>query len=203
MPALTVRLSGFRIRQKQKEGGTYSPRDAEIIDTKFKLDQLITVADLELKDERLTRWAHSPEPAEVQRARSHDPLLTPCLLEVFAGLQFTQVTEIFFQRLTSVFYTLLAAHTDSLNLPSILGSVWTELGLWHSKETSLFSWDELVYLIKPSTFCFIILIEYFLQLVFFEVSTNSYWLSNLIILLQVCFCFYHLWEFCSQFLISA
>lgn len=45
----------FRIRQKQKEGGTYSPRDAEIIDTKFKLDQLITVADLELKDERFTR----------------------------------------------------------------------------------------------------------------------------------------------------
>uniref|UniRef100_A0A8C2NJA8 Protein-tyrosine-phosphatase n=1 Tax=Capra hircus TaxID=9925 RepID=A0A8C2NJA8_CAPHI len=44
-----------RIRQKQKEGGTYSPRDAEIIDTKFKLDQLITVADFELKDERLTR----------------------------------------------------------------------------------------------------------------------------------------------------
>ncbi|XP_074726766.1 phosphatidylinositol phosphatase PTPRQ isoform X4 [Strix uralensis] len=44
-----------RIRQKQKEGGTYSPRDAEIIDTKFKLDQLITVADLELKDERFAR----------------------------------------------------------------------------------------------------------------------------------------------------
>ncbi|XP_038612619.1 phosphatidylinositol phosphatase PTPRQ [Tachyglossus aculeatus] len=44
-----------RIRQKQKEGGTYSPRDAEIIDTKFKLDQFITVADLELQDERLTR----------------------------------------------------------------------------------------------------------------------------------------------------
>ncbi|EHB18205.1 Phosphotidylinositol phosphatase PTPRQ, partial [Heterocephalus glaber] len=44
-----------RIRQKQKEGGTYSPQDAETIDTKFKLDQLITVADLELKDERLTR----------------------------------------------------------------------------------------------------------------------------------------------------
>ncbi|XP_063998932.1 phosphatidylinositol phosphatase PTPRQ [Pogoniulus pusillus] len=44
-----------RIRQKQKEGGTYSPRDAEIVDTKFKLDQLITVADLELKDERFTR----------------------------------------------------------------------------------------------------------------------------------------------------
>ncbi|XP_075603740.1 phosphatidylinositol phosphatase PTPRQ isoform X2 [Balearica regulorum gibbericeps] len=46
-----------RIRQKQKEGGTYSPRDAEIIDTKFKLDQLITVADLELKDERFTRYS--------------------------------------------------------------------------------------------------------------------------------------------------
>ncbi|XP_063303215.1 phosphatidylinositol phosphatase PTPRQ [Pelobates fuscus] len=46
-----------RIRQKQKEGGTYSPRDAEIVDTKFKLDQLITVADLELKDERLTRYS--------------------------------------------------------------------------------------------------------------------------------------------------
>ncbi|XP_074683245.1 phosphatidylinositol phosphatase PTPRQ isoform X2 [Strix aluco] len=46
-----------RIRQKQKEGGTYSPRDAEIIDTKFKLDQLITVADLELKDERFARYS--------------------------------------------------------------------------------------------------------------------------------------------------
>ncbi|XP_057285376.1 phosphatidylinositol phosphatase PTPRQ isoform X1 [Pezoporus wallicus] len=46
-----------RIRQKQKEGGTYSPRDAEIIDTKFKLDQFITVADLELKDERFTRYS--------------------------------------------------------------------------------------------------------------------------------------------------
>ncbi|XP_041112261.1 phosphatidylinositol phosphatase PTPRQ-like [Polyodon spathula] len=46
-----------RIRQKQKEGGTYSPRDAETIDTKFKLDQLITVADLELKEEKLTRYS--------------------------------------------------------------------------------------------------------------------------------------------------
>ncbi|KAM9671436.1 phosphatidylinositol phosphatase PTPRQ isoform 1-T1 [Trichechus inunguis] len=51
----TAILAFARIRQKQKEGGTYSPRDAEIIDTKFKLDQFITVADLELKDERLTR----------------------------------------------------------------------------------------------------------------------------------------------------
>uniref|UniRef100_A0A4W3IS38 Protein tyrosine phosphatase receptor type Q n=1 Tax=Callorhinchus milii TaxID=7868 RepID=A0A4W3IS38_CALMI len=44
-----------RIRQKQKEGGTYSPREAEIIDTKSKLDQTIAVADLELKEETLTR----------------------------------------------------------------------------------------------------------------------------------------------------
>ncbi|XP_015208369.2 phosphatidylinositol phosphatase PTPRQ isoform X2 [Lepisosteus oculatus] len=44
-----------RIRQKQKEGGTYSPRDAEIIDTKFKLDQLIAVADLKMKEEKLNR----------------------------------------------------------------------------------------------------------------------------------------------------
>ncbi|XP_075788523.1 phosphatidylinositol phosphatase PTPRQ isoform X2 [Pelodiscus sinensis] len=55
---LVVAIYAFaRIRQKQKEGGTYSPRDAEIIDTKFKLDQLITVADLELKDERFTRYS--------------------------------------------------------------------------------------------------------------------------------------------------
>uniref|UniRef100_UPI00398ECD83 phosphatidylinositol phosphatase PTPRQ n=1 Tax=Pristiophorus japonicus TaxID=55135 RepID=UPI00398ECD83 len=46
-----------RIRQKQKEGETYSPRDAEIIDTKFKLDQMIAVTDLELKEEKLTRYS--------------------------------------------------------------------------------------------------------------------------------------------------
>ncbi|XP_072341266.1 phosphatidylinositol phosphatase PTPRQ [Scyliorhinus torazame] len=44
-----------RIRQNKKEGGTYSPRDAEIIDTKFKLDQMIAVTDLELKEEKLMR----------------------------------------------------------------------------------------------------------------------------------------------------
>uniref|UniRef100_A0A3Q1F7L9 Phosphatidylinositol phosphatase PTPRQ-like n=1 Tax=Acanthochromis polyacanthus TaxID=80966 RepID=A0A3Q1F7L9_9TELE len=38
-----------------KEGGTYSPREAEIIETKCKLDQLIAVADLELKQEKLNR----------------------------------------------------------------------------------------------------------------------------------------------------
>uniref|UniRef100_A0A7N6AKE7 Protein-tyrosine-phosphatase n=1 Tax=Anabas testudineus TaxID=64144 RepID=A0A7N6AKE7_ANATE len=40
---------------RKKEGGTYSPREAEIIETKCKLDQLIAVADLELKQEKLSR----------------------------------------------------------------------------------------------------------------------------------------------------
>uniref|UniRef100_A0A3Q2DRE6 Protein tyrosine phosphatase receptor type Q n=1 Tax=Cyprinodon variegatus TaxID=28743 RepID=A0A3Q2DRE6_CYPVA len=41
------------IHQRKKEGGTYSPREAEIIETKCKLDQLIAVADMELKQEKL------------------------------------------------------------------------------------------------------------------------------------------------------
>ncbi|XP_075998501.1 phosphatidylinositol phosphatase PTPRQ [Genypterus blacodes] len=41
----------------RKEGETYSPSDAEKIDIKFKLDQLIAVADLELKDEKLNRYS--------------------------------------------------------------------------------------------------------------------------------------------------
>uniref|UniRef100_A0A3B5AC43 Protein tyrosine phosphatase receptor type Q n=1 Tax=Stegastes partitus TaxID=144197 RepID=A0A3B5AC43_9TELE len=41
------------LHQRKKEGGTYSPREAEIIETKCKLDQLIAVADLELKQEKL------------------------------------------------------------------------------------------------------------------------------------------------------
>uniref|UniRef100_A0AAY5L1G0 Protein-tyrosine-phosphatase n=1 Tax=Esox lucius TaxID=8010 RepID=A0AAY5L1G0_ESOLU len=52
---LTLPSYNDRIRQRQKEGGTYSPREAEIIETKFKLDQLIAVADLELKEEKLNR----------------------------------------------------------------------------------------------------------------------------------------------------
>uniref|UniRef100_A0A8C5DTH8 Protein-tyrosine-phosphatase n=1 Tax=Gouania willdenowi TaxID=441366 RepID=A0A8C5DTH8_GOUWI len=44
-----------RFHQRKKEGGTYSPREAEIIETKCKLDQLIAVADLELKQEKLNR----------------------------------------------------------------------------------------------------------------------------------------------------
>ncbi|XP_029104792.1 phosphatidylinositol phosphatase PTPRQ [Scleropages formosus] len=52
---IVVIYTSVRIHQKQKEGGTYSPREAEIIDTKLKLDQLIAVADLELKEEKLNR----------------------------------------------------------------------------------------------------------------------------------------------------
>uniref|UniRef100_A0A671KH18 Phosphatidylinositol phosphatase PTPRQ-like n=1 Tax=Sinocyclocheilus anshuiensis TaxID=1608454 RepID=A0A671KH18_9TELE len=48
-------LSDPRIHRRQKEGGTYSPREAEIIETKFKLDQLIAVADLDLKEEKINR----------------------------------------------------------------------------------------------------------------------------------------------------
>ncbi|XP_051579937.1 LOW QUALITY PROTEIN: phosphatidylinositol phosphatase PTPRQ [Myxocyprinus asiaticus] len=46
-----------RIHQRQKEGGTYSPREAEIIETKFKLDQLIAVADIEFKEEKINRYS--------------------------------------------------------------------------------------------------------------------------------------------------
>uniref|UniRef100_A0A3Q2CFZ0 Protein tyrosine phosphatase receptor type Q n=1 Tax=Cyprinodon variegatus TaxID=28743 RepID=A0A3Q2CFZ0_CYPVA len=54
---LGVLLSFFLavIHQRKKEGGTYSPREAEIIETKCKLDQLIAVADMELKQEKLNR----------------------------------------------------------------------------------------------------------------------------------------------------
>ncbi|XP_067090347.1 phosphatidylinositol phosphatase PTPRQ-like [Osmerus mordax] len=54
---ILIIYASVRIRQRQKEGGTYSPREAEIIETKFKLDQLITVADLELKEEKLHRYS--------------------------------------------------------------------------------------------------------------------------------------------------
>lgn len=52
---LTIPSLNVRIHQRKKEGGTYSPREAEIIETKCKLDQLIAVADLELKQEKLSR----------------------------------------------------------------------------------------------------------------------------------------------------
>ncbi|XP_048112165.1 phosphatidylinositol phosphatase PTPRQ isoform X2 [Alosa alosa] len=49
--------ASVRIHQRKLEGGTYSPREAEIVDTKFKLDQLIAVADLELKEEKINRYS--------------------------------------------------------------------------------------------------------------------------------------------------
>uniref|UniRef100_A0A8C0YVW3 Protein tyrosine phosphatase receptor type Q n=1 Tax=Cyprinus carpio carpio TaxID=630221 RepID=A0A8C0YVW3_CYPCA len=52
---ILIIYGSVRIHRRQKEGGTYSPREAEIIETKFKLDQLITVADLELKEEKINR----------------------------------------------------------------------------------------------------------------------------------------------------
>uniref|UniRef100_A0A3Q4I1N9 Phosphatidylinositol phosphatase PTPRQ-like n=1 Tax=Neolamprologus brichardi TaxID=32507 RepID=A0A3Q4I1N9_NEOBR len=50
---LIIIICGSVIHQRKKEGGTYSPREAEIIETKCKLDQLIAVADMELKQEKL------------------------------------------------------------------------------------------------------------------------------------------------------
>ncbi|XP_016339147.1 phosphatidylinositol phosphatase PTPRQ-like [Sinocyclocheilus anshuiensis] len=52
---ILIIYGSVRIHRRQKEGGTYSPREAEIIETKFKLDQLIAVADLELKEEKINR----------------------------------------------------------------------------------------------------------------------------------------------------
>ncbi|XP_026142639.1 LOW QUALITY PROTEIN: phosphatidylinositol phosphatase PTPRQ [Carassius auratus] len=54
---ILIIYGSVKIHRRQKEGGTYSPREAEIIETKFKLDQLITVADLELKEEKINRYS--------------------------------------------------------------------------------------------------------------------------------------------------
>ncbi|XP_037623294.1 phosphatidylinositol phosphatase PTPRQ isoform X2 [Sebastes umbrosus] len=54
---IIIICGSVRIHQRKKEGGTYSPREAEIIETKCKLDQLIAVADLELKQEKLNRYS--------------------------------------------------------------------------------------------------------------------------------------------------
>ncbi|XP_030646296.1 phosphatidylinositol phosphatase PTPRQ [Chanos chanos] len=54
---IVIIYASVRIHQRQKEGGTYSPREAEIIETKFKLDQLIAVADMELKEEKINRYS--------------------------------------------------------------------------------------------------------------------------------------------------
>ncbi|XP_051239471.1 phosphatidylinositol phosphatase PTPRQ [Dicentrarchus labrax] len=54
---IIIICGSVKIHQRKKEGGTYSPREAEIIETKCKLDQLIAVADLELKQEKLNRYS--------------------------------------------------------------------------------------------------------------------------------------------------
>ncbi|KAI4902613.1 hypothetical protein NFI96_032935 [Prochilodus magdalenae] len=54
---ILIIYASVRIHQRQKEGGTYSPREAEIIETKLKLDQLIAVADMELKEEKINRYS--------------------------------------------------------------------------------------------------------------------------------------------------
>ncbi|XP_077939126.1 LOW QUALITY PROTEIN: phosphatidylinositol phosphatase PTPRQ [Gasterosteus aculeatus] len=54
---IVIICGSVKIHQRKKEGGTYSPREAEIIETKCKLDQLIAVADLELKQEKLNRYS--------------------------------------------------------------------------------------------------------------------------------------------------
>ncbi|KAK1887415.1 Phosphatidylinositol phosphatase PTPRQ [Dissostichus eleginoides] len=54
---IIITCGSVKIHQRKKEGGTYSPREAEIIETKCKLDQLIAVADLELKQEKLNRYS--------------------------------------------------------------------------------------------------------------------------------------------------
>ncbi|XP_029951736.1 phosphatidylinositol phosphatase PTPRQ [Salarias fasciatus] len=54
---IIIICGSVKIHQRKKEGGTYSPRKAEIIETKCKLDQLIAVADLELKQEKLNRYS--------------------------------------------------------------------------------------------------------------------------------------------------
>lgn len=62
-----------RIHQRKKEGGTYSPREAEIIETKCKLDQLIAVADLELKQEKINRWVCAKHTRTAQHFSSYLP----------------------------------------------------------------------------------------------------------------------------------
>ncbi|XP_019217115.1 phosphatidylinositol phosphatase PTPRQ isoform X5 [Oreochromis niloticus] len=54
---IIIICGSVKIHQRKKEGGTYSPREAEIIETKCKLDQLIAVADMELKQEKLNQYS--------------------------------------------------------------------------------------------------------------------------------------------------
>ncbi|KAG7271054.1 hypothetical protein CRUP_037953, partial [Coryphaenoides rupestris] len=52
---IIIIFASVRIHQCKNEGATYSPREAEIIETKLKLDQLIAVADMELKEDKMKR----------------------------------------------------------------------------------------------------------------------------------------------------
>ncbi|KAK0155112.1 Phosphatidylinositol phosphatase PTPRQ [Merluccius polli] len=54
---IIIICASVRIHQRKNEGATYSPRQAEIIETKCKLDQLIAVADMELKDDKVNRYS--------------------------------------------------------------------------------------------------------------------------------------------------
>ncbi|CAL8324769.1 unnamed protein product [Gadus morhua 'NCC'] len=54
---ITIICASVRIHQRKNEGATYSPRQAEIIETKCKLDQLIAVADMELKEDKVNRYS--------------------------------------------------------------------------------------------------------------------------------------------------
>lgn len=142
IPFLGFNCPWFRIRQKQKEGGTYSPRDAETIDTKFKLDQLITMADLELKDERLTRWAHSFGRTVVHRAQSHDPVLTCACWKCLWGSSLHRSQGSSFKGWPPSPAYFLLVFRESLNLPNILSSVWS----WDCNvQLRFFSWDKYFY----------------------------------------------------------
>ncbi|XP_027128956.1 phosphatidylinositol phosphatase PTPRQ [Larimichthys crocea] len=54
---LIIICCSIKFHQRKMEGGTYSPRKAEMTETKSKLDQLVAVADLELKQENLNRYS--------------------------------------------------------------------------------------------------------------------------------------------------
>ncbi|XP_051917347.1 phosphatidylinositol phosphatase PTPRQ [Hippocampus zosterae] len=54
---VVIICASVKVHQRKKEGETYSPREAEIIETQCKLDQLIAVADLELKQEKINRYS--------------------------------------------------------------------------------------------------------------------------------------------------
>ncbi|XP_076848697.1 phosphatidylinositol phosphatase PTPRQ isoform X2 [Brachyhypopomus gauderio] len=52
---ILIIYASVRVHRRQKEANTYSPRQVEITDTKLKPDQLIAVAEMELKEEKIKR----------------------------------------------------------------------------------------------------------------------------------------------------